>query len=168
MDSGRPEAVAKQHSRDRMTARERIDALCDAESYREIGDLVEPVRDTSFNADLVAPADGVVIGTAKLDGRYAMVTAHDFTVLGGSTGVVGADKTNRAVALATERGIPLVMLLEGGGHRIQDGQDSRHSPLRPVYLRVWRAVRLGAIRDRDDGGSDLRGRRTIPRWPISS
>ena len=126
IDSGRPDAVAKQHRGGRMTARERIDALCDSDSYREIGDLVEPVRDTSFNADLVAPADGVVIGTAKLNGRHAMVTAHDFTVLGGSTGVVGADKTNRAVALATERGIPLVMLLEGGGHRIQDGQDSRH------------------------------------------
>lgn len=126
LDTGRPEAVAKQHAGGRLTARERISALCDADSYREIGDLVEPVRDTAFNKDLVAPADGVITGTGKLDGRHAMVTAHDFTVLGGSTGVVGAEKTNRAVALATERGIPLVMLLEGGGHRIQDGQDSRH------------------------------------------
>ena len=125
-DSGRPEAVQKQHRGSRMTARERIAELCDTDSYREIGDLVEPVRDTAFNANLVAPADGVVIGTGKIDGRYAMVTAHDFTVLGGSTGIVGADKTNRAVALAVERGIPLVMMLEGGGHRIQDGQDSRH------------------------------------------
>lgn len=125
-DAGRPDAVSRQHNGGRMTARERIAALCDTDTFREIGDLVEPVRDTAFNANLVAPADGVITGTAKLDGRYAMVTAHDFTVLGGSTGVVGADKTNRAVALATERGIPLVMLLEGGGHRIQDGQDSRH------------------------------------------
>ena len=53
IDSGRPDAVAKQHRGGRMTARERIDALCDSDSYREIGDLVEPVRDTSFNADLV-------------------------------------------------------------------------------------------------------------------
>ena len=125
-DAGRPEAVAKQRKTGRLTARERIAALCDDDSYREIGDLVEPVRDTAFNANLVAPADGVIIGTGQLDGRYAVVTAHDFTVLGGSTGVVGADKTNRAVTLATDRGLPLVMLLEGGGHRIQDGQDSRH------------------------------------------
>ena len=126
MDEGRPEAVAKQHGAGRLTARERIAALCDADSYREIGDFVEPVRETEFNANLVAPADGVIVGAGRLDGQHAMVTAHDFTVLGGSTGVVGAQKTNRAITLATERGIPLVMLLEGGGHRIQDGQDSRH------------------------------------------
>ena len=126
VDAGRPKAVEKQHQGSRLTARERIQALCDDNSYREIGDLVEPVRDSKFNADLVAPADGVIVGTGQIDGRFAMVTAHDFTVLGGSTGVVGANKTNRAVALAVERGIPLVMMLEGGGHRIQDGQDSRH------------------------------------------
>ncbi len=125
-DSGRPDAVKKQHEGGRLTARERITTLCDDGSYREIGDLVEPVRDTAFNANLVAPADGIIIGSGQLDGRPAIVTAHDFTVLGGSSGVVGADKTNRAVSLATDRGMPLVMLLEGGGHRIQDGQDARH------------------------------------------
>ena len=69
VDAGRPKAVEKQHRGSRLTARERIEALCDDESYREIGDLVEPVRDTKFNADLVAPADGVIIGTGRIDGR---------------------------------------------------------------------------------------------------
>ena len=82
-DSGRPDAVKKQHQGGRLTARERITTLCDDGSYREIGDLVEPVRDTAFNANLVAPADGVIIGSGQLDGRPAIVTAHDFTVLGG-------------------------------------------------------------------------------------
>ncbi len=125
-DEGRPAAVAKQHGRDRLTARERIAALTDEGSFFELGDLVKAVAETEFNTGLDAPADGVVVGSTKIDGRHAIVSAHDFTVFGGSTGIVGAQKTNRGITLATERGVPLVFLLEGGGHRIQDGQDSRH------------------------------------------
>ncbi|MDA1101012.1 MAG: acyl-CoA carboxylase [Proteobacteria bacterium] len=126
LDEGRPDAVARQHRHGKYTARERIARLCDTDSFREFGSLVEPLRDTGFNADLVAPADGVVTGSGLIDGRPVRVMSHDYTVLGGSTGKHGSSKTNRAIQLATEHGQPLVALLEGGGHRIQDGQDSRH------------------------------------------
>ena len=126
LDEGRPDAVARQHGHGKYTARERIGRICDAGSFREMGSLVEPLRDTGFNADLVAPADGVVTGSGLIDGRPVSLMSHDYTVLGGSTGRHGSSKTNRAIQRATEHGVPMVALLEGGGHRIQDGQDSRH------------------------------------------
>ncbi len=54
------------------------------------------------------------------------LTSYDFTVVGGSNGNVGERKVKRMAVSALEHGIPLVMLLEGGGHRIQEGLDSRH------------------------------------------
>ena len=126
LDEGRPEAVAKQHKYGKYTARERITKLCDADSFHEFGSLVEPLRDTGFNKDLDAPADGIIIGSGLIDGRPAAILSHDYTVLGGSTGRHGSYKANRGITKATDDGVPLVALLEGGGHRIQDGQDSRH------------------------------------------
>ncbi len=126
LDEGRAEAVAKQHEYGKYTARERITKLCDEDSFHEYGSLVEPLRDTGFNKDIVAPADGIIVGSGLIDGRPASIMSHDYTVLGGSTGRHGSYKANRGITKATDDGVPLVALLEGGGHRIQDGQDSRH------------------------------------------
>ncbi len=120
-DASRPEAVARQHKRATFTARERVALLCDAGSFTEMGGLA---RDEALGAR--APADGMITGAARIDGRWAMVVAQDFTVFGGSSGVLGSAKMGRAVAQALQQGLPLVLLLDGGGHRIQDGQDSRH------------------------------------------
>ena len=125
-DEGRAAAVAKQHARGRLTVRERITRLFDPASFREFGTLVAPARDTEENRAVDAPADGVVTGSGLIDGRPAVVVGQDFTVLGGSSGRVGGEKTRRAGELAIRHGWPLVFLLEGGGHRIQDGQDARH------------------------------------------
>jgi len=134
LDEGRPDAVARQHDHGKYTARERITKLVDAGSFQEVGSLVEPLRDTGFNKDLVAPADGVITGTGLIDGRPVSIMSHDFTVLGGSTGSHGAAKGAWAITTATDNGMPLVGLLEGGGHRIQDGQDSRHfAAANPVF-----------------------------------
>lgn len=126
MDAGRPDAVERQHKHGKYTARERIAKISDSDSFMEAGSLVEPIRDTGFNENLVAPADGVITGSSLIDGRPVKMLSHDYTVLGGSTGKHGSSKANRTIKLAAEHGQPLVALLEGGGHRIQDGQDSRH------------------------------------------
>ena len=55
-----------------------------------------------------------------------VIFSQDFSVHGGSIGKLGSAKTQRALQIAITRGLPLVMVLDGGGHRIQDGQDSRH------------------------------------------
>ena len=96
-DEGRPDAVAKQHALGKLTARERIALLLDAGSFRELGALVQPSRETPDTADLEAPADGVVTGTGRIDGRPVVVMASDFTVLGGSNGTMGERKVERGL-----------------------------------------------------------------------
>jgi acetyl-CoA carboxylase carboxyltransferase component len=139
LDEGRPEAVTKRRSFDMMTARERVSALVDDSAIREFGSLVEPHRDNELNRDLVAPADGIITGTGKIDGRYVNVIAHDYTVYGGSSGKVGGLKLARAVQRSIDRGLPVVMLLEGGGHRIQDGMNAAHfAGASPVFQNMAR------------------------------
>ncbi len=125
LDAGRPEAVERQHKRGKFTARERIALLCDAGSFREVGSLVQPVQEVNVATRLVAPADGLVTGTGRVEGRPVMVCASDYTALGGSIGHVGRQKMLRAMQRAGDAGMPFIMLQDGGGHRIQDGQDAR-------------------------------------------
>ncbi|MGQ3069854.1 MAG: carboxyl transferase domain-containing protein [Ferrovibrionaceae bacterium] len=119
-DEARPDAIARLRRRGALTARERIALLCDTGSFREFGGLA-----LVEGLDRDAPADGLVAGTALIGGRPAAVVAQDFSVFGGSAGHLGSTKFDRAVALALAHGMPLAMLLDGGGHRIQDGQNSR-------------------------------------------
>jgi acetyl-CoA carboxylase carboxyltransferase component len=124
LDEGRPAAVERQHGRGRLTARERVAALFDPGSFREFGGLAKPIQQAG-DAPFDAPADGLVAGTGRIDGRPVMVTASDYTALGGSVGHVGRQKMIRAMRRAGDGGMPYVMLHDGGGHRIQDGQDAR-------------------------------------------
>jgi acetyl-CoA carboxylase carboxyltransferase component len=126
LDEGRPEAVKKRRDRNLPTARERVDSLLDPDSFQELGALVQPERGNEFSRDLHAPADGVITGTGRIDGRAVNVAAHDYTVQGGSSGMIGRRKLDRLMERSLDRGLPLVMMLEGGGHRIQDGMSSAH------------------------------------------
>jgi propionyl-CoA carboxylase beta chain len=131
-DEARPEAVARARGRGKLTARERIAALVDPGSFREFGQLarlpegeyeglpgIDAAASTAFG-------DGVIGGTARVDGRPVMISAQDYGTFGGSSGAIGGRISQRASVLARERGLPLIILLDGGGHRIQDGLDSRH------------------------------------------
>jgi propionyl-CoA carboxylase beta chain len=124
-DAVRAEATRRSHDAGRMTCRDRIEALVDPGTFREMGALAGPTRDNPFNANLVAPADGIIAGTARIDGRPVALFATDGTIAGGSMGVVGSHKMTRMMDLANDGGYPLVMIVEGGGHRIQDGLDAR-------------------------------------------
>lgn len=126
-DAARPEAVARQHALGKLTARERIAALLDDGAvFEELGALVEPGRHTMDTEELQAPGDGVVTGLGQVLGRITAIAAFDFTILGGSNGEHGEWKMLRLLDLCARHGHPLVMLLDGGGHRIQEGLDSRH------------------------------------------
>lgn len=122
-DDARPAAVQRQHDRGKRTARERIAFLVDKGSFREIGALARPEATGSRGEILYG--DGVVTGTALVDGRPVVITSTDNTVAGGSNGLVGNEKWRRCSEIAATRGIPLVMLLDGGGHRIHEGLDAR-------------------------------------------
>jgi len=125
VDAGRPAAVERQRKRGKLTARERIALLCDPGSFREVGSLVQPVQGTDGEPRLEAPADGLVTGNGRIDRRPVMICSSDYTTLGGSIGHVGRQKMLRAMRRAGDGGMPFIMLHDGGGHRIQDGQDAR-------------------------------------------
>lgn len=126
LDEGRPEAVERQHALGKLTARERVARPADEASFCETGGLIQPSRETPDTADLEAPADGVVTGSATIQGHPVNLASFDFTVIGGSNGKAGAMKVARCSRRSLDDGVPLVMLLDGGGHRIQEGLDARH------------------------------------------
>jgi acetyl-CoA carboxylase carboxyltransferase component len=121
-DEDRAAAVRKQHAAGKLTVRERVARLADAHSFVESGGMVKAVS-TEGDDDL--PGDGVVAGVARIEGRPVAISANDFTVMGGSTGKAGREKTARMLQFAIDQGTPYVMLADGGGHRIQEGLDSR-------------------------------------------
>ncbi len=114
LDAARPHAVAKQRAGGKKTARERLELLCDPGSFLEFGQLA-----VAKDADKETPADGVICGIGKVNGRYVAVINYDYTVLGGSQGMRSHDKTEELTDIACEQGIPVVYLLEGGGARAQ-------------------------------------------------
>ena len=119
--SGSKRAVDKQHDAGKMTARERIDALLDKDSFVEIDMLVRH-RATGFGIEDRKPAgDAVVTGWGTVDGRTVFVFAEDFTVFGGSLGEVVSEKICKVMDLAMSTGAPIIGLKDSGGARIQEG-----------------------------------------------
>lgn len=125
-DAGRPDEIARQHGLGKLSARERIEWLLDEGTFAEFGGLADAARGAPGDDPLAAPADGVVTGIGKADGRSLVVMSFDFTVFGGSNGTTGGLKVARCCERSLHDGLPLVMLLDGGGHRIQEGLDSQH------------------------------------------
>lgn len=116
--------IAQQHAKGKRTARERIAALLDADSFVEIGAFVTH-RAAGFGLDASHPwGDGVVTGAGKIDGRPVYVFAQDFTVLGGSVGEAHGRKIAHVLDLATQNGVPFIGLNDSGGARIQEGVDA--------------------------------------------
>lgn len=122
-DAARSAAVDRQHRRGKLSARERIALLADDGGFVELGALASPGPEAGEQPD--APGDGVVTGIARVDGRPAAVASFDFTVLGGSNGAVGMAKIERCVERSLRDRIPFIVLCDGGGHRMQEGLDSR-------------------------------------------
>lgn len=112
---GGPKAVEKQHALGKRTARERIELLMDTGTFTEVDRFVRH-RCTSFGmGDKDIPADGVVTGYGKIDGRTVFVYAQDFTAQGGSLGEMHAAKICKIMDMALEAGCPVVGLCDSGG-----------------------------------------------------
>ena len=113
----RPEAVAKLHAQGKLTARERLDVLLDPDSFVEMG-----IHGRSAHKDLRerTPADGIVVGHGRIDGRIVYVASDDFTVLGGTRGRVGEIKVGRVRAAALAHRAPFIALMEAGAARVQE------------------------------------------------
>ncbi|HXB63398.1 MAG TPA: carboxyl transferase domain-containing protein, partial [Solirubrobacteraceae bacterium] len=120
MLGGGEEKIAKQHEREKLTARERIALLVDEGTFVELGIHGRPHSTQRAMDGVDAPADGVITGYGKIDGRLAAVCAYDFTVMAGSMGMTGEFKVTRLRELALTKRIPFVWLLDSAGARVQE------------------------------------------------
>jgi acetyl-CoA carboxylase carboxyltransferase component len=121
---GGQDRIDAQHSKGKMTARERIAYLLDEDSFQEINSFVTH-RANMFGMDKDHPmTDGVVTGWGTVNGRTIYVYAQDFTVLGGSLGEAHGMKIARIMQMAVQNGAPVIGLNDSGGARIQEGVDS--------------------------------------------
>lgn len=116
--------IKKQHESGKLTARERIDILLDKNTFVELDKFVVH-RCTDFGMDSKKfLGDGVVTGYGKVEGRQVFVYAQDFTVFGGSLGMVHGKKICKVMDLAMQVGAPIIGLNDSGGARIQEGVES--------------------------------------------
>jgi propionyl-CoA carboxylase beta chain len=113
--------INAQHTKGKLTARERIELLVDEGSFEEIDAFVKH-RSSDFGLDKQHfPGDGVVTGYAKIDGRPIALFSQDFTVFGGSLSETHAEKIVKIMNGAMKTGIPVIGLNDSGGARIQEG-----------------------------------------------
>jgi acetyl-CoA carboxylase carboxyltransferase component len=117
---GGEEKIAKQHARDKLTARERIALLIDEGTFVEMGIHGRPHSAQRTMEGVEAAADGVITGYGKVEGRPVAVCAYDFTVMAGSMGMTGEFKVGRLRELALTKRIPFVWLLDSAGARVQE------------------------------------------------
>ncbi|NTW94883.1 acyl-CoA carboxylase subunit beta [Chlorobium sp.] len=116
--------IDRQHESGSLTARERIDALLDQDSFQETG-LFARHRGTLFGMEgKEMPADGVVTGGGSINGRLVHIASQDFTVGGGSAGEIHCAKIVQMMQSSLKTGSPFIMVNDSGGARIQEGIDS--------------------------------------------
>ena len=119
--AGSQRAIEKQHSKGKMTARERVHSLLDDGSFVELDELARH-RSHDFGMEQSRPyGDGVVTGYGTIDGRPVCVFSQDFTVFGGSLGEVFGEKIVKVMDLAMKTGVPVIGINDSGGARIQEG-----------------------------------------------
>jgi len=121
MQGGGADRITKQHEAGKLTARERIEALLDPDTFVEL-DRLKTHRCQDFGmADQKVAGDGVVTGHGAVNGRQVFVFAQDFTVFGGSLSLAQAEKICKVMEMAMKMGAPIIGLCDSGGARIQEG-----------------------------------------------
>lgn len=121
---GGENAIARQHDKGKLTARERLAKLLDEGSFQEIDALVTHHASDFGLAGKAPLGDGVVTGWGTIGGRLVYVFAQDFTVMGGSLGAAHAAKICKVQDLALKNGAPIIGINDSGGARIQEGIES--------------------------------------------
>ncbi len=121
---GGDKAISKQREGGKMTARERINALLDSGSFHEYDLFVEHQCQDFGMGGKELHADGVITGSGTIAGRPVCIYAQDFTVAGGSLGIMHARKITKVMDHAINLGIPIIGINDSGGARIQEGVNS--------------------------------------------
>lgn len=113
--------IAQQHTKGKLTARERVTLLLDEGSFEELGRFVmHRCKDFGLEKEYYL-GDGVVTGYGKVNGRLVYIFSQDFTVFGGSLSETHAEKIVKIMDLAMQNGAPVIGLNDSGGARIQEG-----------------------------------------------
>jgi len=121
---GGEQAIEKQKAMGKRTARERVMTLLDPDSFNEYDLFVEhDARDFDM-AKKSLPTDGVIIGTGTIYGAPVAIFAQDFTVAGGSLGLMHSRKITKIMDHALKMRMPLIGINDSGGARIQEGVNS--------------------------------------------
>ena len=129
--------IEAQHSRGKLTARERIELLVDEGSFQEMDTFVIH-RSNDFGLESQRYlGDAVITGYGKVEGRFVYIYSQDFTVLGGSLSEAVAQKICKVMDLAMANGAPVVGLIDSGGARIQEGVDSLAGYSDIFHRNVW-------------------------------
>ncbi len=123
LKQGGPEKVKRQHNAGRLTARERIDNLLDLGSFMEFGALA--TSDMPGMEDRT-PADSLICGYGRINGRLVGLLAHDFTVLASTNARINLKKLLQFKTQAIKNRVPLIWLAEAGGARMPDCQGARN------------------------------------------
>jgi acetyl-CoA carboxylase carboxyltransferase component len=112
----------KQHSKGKLTAQERINLLFDPGTFEEIDAFVTPAAiPVEFGKVEKFYGDGVIVGHGKVNGRLVFAYAQDFTIMGGSLGLVHSKKIAKIQEMALKMGAPIIGMMDSGGARIQEG-----------------------------------------------
>ena len=121
---GGEEKIKERHDKGLMTARERLGALFQPETFQEVGMHVRH-SGRHFGIDKKEmPADGVITGTGYVNGQLVAALSQDFTVAAGTLGRMHARKIVDLMKFAAKAGIPLVAFKDSGGARIQESVDA--------------------------------------------
>ena len=124
LQGGGEKAMQKQAALGKMTARERILALLDKNTFHEYDMFVEHgARDFGMDKK-VLHGDGVITGTGKIMGKPVCIYAQDFTVAGGSLGLMHARKITKIMDHAIKMQVPIIGINDSGGARVQEGVNS--------------------------------------------
>jgi len=118
---GGDKAIEKQVAMGKMTARDRILALLDVDSFHEYDLFVEHEERNFGMESKVLAGDGVITGTGTMNGASICIYAQDFTVMGGSLGLKHARKITKIMDHALKMKVPCIGINDSGGARIQEG-----------------------------------------------
>jgi acetyl-CoA carboxylase carboxyltransferase component len=121
---GGPEKIKARHDQGMMTARERLAALFQEDTFQEIGTHIRHISRNFGMEGRELPGDGVVVGTGYVHGRAVAAFSQDFTVVAGTLGKMHALKIVSALQAAERLGVPVVAFQDSGGARIQEGVDA--------------------------------------------
>jgi acetyl-CoA carboxylase carboxyltransferase component len=124
LDMGGEKALTKRRDKGQTHARERIDMLVDPGTFSEVGTFMRHRQYEFGMAEKLIPAEGVVAGYGKVDGRNVVVVSEDFTAMAGTFGEYHGKKFVWACDFAKEKGWPFVGINDSGGARLQEGLDT--------------------------------------------